>query len=133
MRVALLWNGFGDPGPACDEAKEFSNVKYLLTFIPEKAKLPLEDIKQYSEKIGIPFCWVRVNQPYPEACRQALVGLKEDEGIEGIVVSCFSSTDYFKGNWIDSVCGESGLKVFNLGWKMNLLRAVDQQHRQQNL
>ena len=122
MKVAVLWTGGKDSSLACHKAmKEGYEVTFFVTFIwnnPSQAhSLPL--IKMQSDAVKIPFLWDKLEEPYFEAYREAILELKEEYGIEGIVTGDISYVDAFHGNWIDDVCKGTGVKVIKPLWDLD--------------
>ena len=63
--------------------------------------------------------------PYFKDYKQAILELKEDYGIEGIVTGDISRVDSFHGNWIDDVCKGTGIEVIKPLWELERLRIVE--------
>jgi len=127
MKVAALWTGGKDSSLACYKAlKEKLDVAFVMTFIWDQPppSHPLPMIKFQSEALQIPFYWQRASPPYFEDYNQAILELKEDYGIEGIVTGDISRVDSFHGNWIDDVCKGTGIEVIKPLWELDRLRIV---------
>ncbi|MCW4046832.1 MAG: diphthine--ammonia ligase [Candidatus Bathyarchaeota archaeon] len=119
MRVASLWTGGKDSSLACLKTMKDHDVAYIVTFIWEKPSLshPLPIIKLQSEAVKIPFLWERLDPPYKESYRDAIIELKEEYGIEAVVTGDISYVDSFHGNWIDDVCEDTGVEVIKPLWE----------------
>lgn len=129
MKVAALWSGGKDSALACYRVlKHGFNVAFVMTFIWNQPSLshPLAMTKLQSEALQIPFYWERVNPPYFEAYRQAILELKEEFGIEGVVTGDIALVDSFHGNWIDNVCKDTGVEVIKPLWDLNRLEIVEE-------
>lgn len=121
MKVAVLWTGGKDSALACYKAlKNGHEVSYLVTFIWNNPSLAhsLSLIKLQSEAVKIPFIWDKLEEPYFESYREAILELKNEYGIEGIVTGDISYVDEFHGNWIDKVCEGTGVEVIKPLWDM---------------
>jgi diphthine-ammonia ligase len=128
MKVAALWTGGKDSSLSCYKVlKDKFIVAYVATFIWEQPSLshPLSIIKLQSEALQIPFLWERVKPPYFEAYRQAILELKKDYGIEGVVTGDISYVDSFHGNWIDDVCKDTGVEVIKPLWELDRLKIIE--------
>ncbi|MCW3996943.1 MAG: diphthine--ammonia ligase [Candidatus Bathyarchaeota archaeon] len=119
MKVVALWTGGKDSALACYKAiKGGHKVAHLVTFLwqtPSSAH-DLELIKLQSEALGIPFLWFKLEKPYFEAYKEAMIALKKEYGIEAIVTGDISYVDSFHGSWIDEVCEDTGIKVIKPLW-----------------
>lgn len=121
MKVAVLWTGGKDSALACYKAlKNGHEVSYLVTFIWNNPSLAhsLSLIKLQSEAVKIPFIWDKLEEPYFESYREAILEMKNEYGIEGIVTGDISYVDDFHGNWIDKVCEGTGVEVIKPLWDM---------------
>jgi diphthine-ammonia ligase len=128
MKVAALWSGGKDSALACYKAlKHGFDVAFVMTFIWDKqpSSHPLAMTKLQSEALQIPFYWERVNPPYFESYKQAMLDLKEDYGIEGVVTGDISLVDSFHGNWIDNVCKDTGVEVIKPLWDLDRIKIVE--------
>jgi len=127
MKVAALWTGGKDSSLACYKIlKRRFDVAFAMTFIWDQPSMahPLPMIKLQSDVLGIPFYWERVAPPYFEAYRQAILGLKQEYDIEGVVTGDISYVDSFHGNWLDDVCKGTGVEVIKPLWEQNRLKIV---------
>ena len=122
MKVAALWTGGKDSALACYKAiKDGHEVAHLVTFLwqtPSSAH-DLDLIRLQSEALGIPFLWFKLEKPYFEAYKEAMKTLEKEYGIQAIVTGDISYVDNFHGNWIDSVCEGTGIKVIKPLWGLN--------------
>jgi uncharacterized protein (TIGR00290 family) len=128
MKVAALWTGGKDSSLACYKAiKNKHDVAFVATFIWEQPSLshPLSIIKLQSEALRIPFLWEKVQPPYLEAYRQAILELKKEYGIEGVVTGDISYVDSFHGNWIDDVCKDTDVEVIKPLWELDRSKIIE--------
>ena len=106
MKVALVWEG--DPSSAFSygKVKGKFDISFLLTFLKKERSNAsfLSTIKRQCEKLGVPFFWAKMKTARLEECRETIVELKEDFGIEGIVTNGTQSL-------IEDACRASGIKV----------------------
>lgn len=117
MKVAVQWTGGKTSSLACYKTiKEGHQVAYIITFLTEKTPSihALDLIKLQSEALGIPFLWDKLEPPYPQAYREAILNLKKEHGIDAIVTGDTSDADRF--HWLDDACKESGIKVLKPLW-----------------
>jgi uncharacterized protein (TIGR00290 family) len=122
MKVAALWTGGKDSSLACYKVlKDKFDVSFVATFIWEQFSPahPLSIIKLQSEALSIPFLWEKLEPPYFKAYRQAILELKKEHGIEGVVTGDISYVDSFHGNWIDDVCKDTGVEVIKPLWGLD--------------
>jgi diphthine-ammonia ligase len=119
MKAAALWTGGKDSALACLKAMQEHDVAYMVTFIWQKPSLshPLSMIKMQSEAVKVPFLWERLNPPYEESYRTAILELKNEYGIEAVVTGDISYVDAFHGNWIDNICEGTGVEVIKPLWE----------------
>lgn len=129
VKVVALWSGGKDSALACYKAmKHGSDVAFVMTFIWDQPSLshPIVVTKLQSEALQIPFCWARVSPPYFESYKKALLDMKEDHGIEGVVTGDISLVDNFHGDWINDVCKDTGIEVIKPLWNQDRLRIVEE-------
>ncbi|MBT0159834.1 diphthine--ammonia ligase [Candidatus Bathyarchaeota archaeon A05DMB-2] len=128
MRVASLWTGGKDSSLAYLKTMKDHDVAYIVTFIWENPSLshPLPIIKLQSEAVKIPFLWERLDPPYKESYREAIVELKEEYGIEAVVTGDISYVDSLHGNWIDDVCEGTGVEVIKPLWEKNRKSIIEE-------
>ena len=107
MKVALVWNGDENSARAYSKVKEKFSVSFLLTFLQEEPSHTgyLSTIKRQSKEFGVPFFWARVDAPYLEEYKEIITELKNDYGIEGIVI------DSSHASWIEDACKATGMEV----------------------
>ena len=128
MKVAVLWTGGKDSSLSCYKVlKDKFDVAFVVTFIWEQPSLahPLSIIKLQSEALQIPFLWERIQPPYFEAYRKAILELKKDYGIEGVVTGDISYVDSFHGNWIDDVCKDTDVEVIKPLWELDRFKIIE--------
>ncbi|MCW4009412.1 MAG: diphthine--ammonia ligase [Candidatus Bathyarchaeota archaeon] len=121
MKVAVLWTGGKDSALACHKTiKSGHEVAYVATLIWSKPSLAhsLSLIKLQSEAMNIPFLWDKLEEPYFEAYREAIIEMANEYGIKGIVTGDIAYVDDFHGNWIDKVCEGTGVEVIKPLWGM---------------
>jgi len=88
MKVALVWNGDANSAFTYGKVKGRFDISFLLTFLQREcsnAKF-LSTVKCQCEKLGVPFFWVKMKTAHPEEYRETIAVLKEDYGIEGLVM-----------------------------------------------
>ena len=75
-------------------------------------------MKLQSEALGIPFLWDKLEPPYPEAYKEAILTLKKDHGIEAMVTTDTPYADSFHSKWIYEACKEAAVKVLKPLWEL---------------
>ena len=119
MKVAVLWTGGKDSSLACYKAiKDGHKVAYLVTFLWQKPSTAhaLDVIRLQSKALGIPCLWDKLEPPYFEAYKEAILNLKKEYDIEAIVTGDISYVDSFHGNFLDEVCKDTEIKVIKPLW-----------------
>jgi len=116
----MSWTGGKDCSLACYKALQTHDVALLVHFDWEtpSPSHPQAIAKLQAKAVKTKFLWLPVKPPYIESYRQAIIQLKKEYGIEGIVTGDIT-VDTFHGAWIDDVCKGTGVQVVKPLWEQD--------------
>ena len=132
MKVAVSWSGGLESSLACHKViKEGHEVVLLVTFVLDKywpaMGHPPEIMKIQSEATGIPHILVKVDEPFKEGYRKAIVNLIKTRDIEGIVTGDIYIVDEIHGNWMESVCEGLDIEVIMPLWNQDTFQVLNEE------
>jgi diphthine-ammonia ligase len=120
LKVAMSWTGGKDCSLACHKAMKSHDVALLVHFDWEKPSPshPKVIAKLQAQAVKTTFLWVPVKPPYLDSYRQAILKLKDEYNIEGIVTGDIT-VDTFHGAWINDVCKGTSVQVIKPLWEQD--------------
>jgi diphthine-ammonia ligase len=120
MKVAMSWTGGKDCALACYKALKSHNVALFVHFDWEtpSPSHPQAIAKLQAQALNAQFLWLPVKPPYLESYHKAIIQLKQEYGIEGIVTGDIT-VDAFHGAWMDDLCKGTGVQVIKPLWEQN--------------
>lgn len=103
-------------------------VTYIVTFIGNTPFLchPLLLMALHSRALRVPHLKIKVEEPYEKSYREAISGLIETKGIEGIVTGDVSPIDRTHQNWIEERCKGLPIKVTKPLWDLDPYRILNE-------
>jgi uncharacterized protein (TIGR00290 family) len=127
MKVAVSWTGGKDSALACYKAQKKHEIVVFANFIWEKPSLshPIDITRTQAKVLRKQFLWDKLQPPYFESYREAIIELKNEYGIEAIVTGDIAADD-FHGAWIDEVCKDTGVQVIKPLWKEDRRTALNE-------
>ncbi|MFM5817582.1 Dph6-related ATP pyrophosphatase [Aeromonas sanarellii] len=119
-RVILLWSGGKDAMQALCHAREAGHqVVALVTFAPPEPRFlahPLPLVRRQAAALGLPHQLVTIEAPFELGYERALIRLKEQWHLDGVVTGDIDSVDGAP-NWIRERCRPLGIKVHTPLWQ----------------
>lgn len=117
--AAVLWTGGKDSCLALFEAKQLGyDVRSLVTFVPTQPKFlahPLSFMEYQSEALPLPHYTLKVNEPFKQSYRNAILSLREEHGIATLVTGDIAEVNGHP-NWIRECCENLNVNVLTPLW-----------------
>jgi diphthine-ammonia ligase len=131
MKVAVSWSGGMESSLALYKAlKEGYDVAYLVAFATEtwpQYTHPLPVMALQSKSIGIPLLKREVKDPFEKTYREAISGLIDNEGIEGIVTGDIYVVDELHGRWMDKVTEGLDISLIMPLWEQDTSKVLNEE------
>jgi diphthine-ammonia ligase len=131
MKVAVSWSGGMESSLSLFKAlKEGHTVAYLVAFTADpwpRYSHPLQVIALQSKALGIPLLKREVKDPFEKTYREAISGLIENEGIEGIVTGDIYVVDELHGRWMDKVTEGLDISVIMPLWGRDTSKVLNEE------
>ncbi len=131
MKVAVSWSGGMESCLALHKIlKEGYDVACLVVFVADtwpRFCHPLPIMSLQAKALGIPLLKLRVKEPYEKSYRDAIAGLIETEGIEGIVTGDIYVVDDLHGRWMDKVTEGLDISVIMPLWGQDTSEVLNEE------
>lgn len=131
MKVAVSWSGGMESCLSLYKAlKEGYDVAYLVAFTADpwpRYSHPLPVMALQSISLGIPLLKREVKDPFEETYREAISGLIDKEGIEGIVTGDIYVVDDLHGRWMDKVTEGLDISVIMPLWNQDTSKVLNEE------
>ena len=134
MKVAVSWSGGMESNLAGHKAiVQGYEVDCLITFdfyqSPNARNIthPFSIMTLQSEALGIPHLKMKIEEPFLQSYRKAVLQLKETRGITGIVTGDIYAVDRIHGRWMENVCDGLGVEAIMPLWGQDSLKVLDEE------
>ena len=132
MKVAVSWSGGLESSLACHKAiAKGYDVACLVTFVLDEywptMGHPPRIMSLQSESIGIPHILLKVEEPFKEGYKKAIIDLIKTWGVKGIVTGDIYVVDETHGNWMESVCEGLDIEVITPLWGQDTSQVLNEE------
>lgn len=131
MKVAVSWSGGMESCLSLYKAlKEGYDITCLVAFVADRWPRychPLPVMALQSQSFGIPLLKREVKEPYDKTYKEAISGLIDEEGVEGIVTGDIYVVDELHGRWMDKITEGLDISVIMPLWGQNTSKVLNEE------